>query len=331
MDLQPWADAGWDDFSLRLDSGVTTGITVSEETAATFEDKRVQKARQEVQGGAGKRIVGSILHRNWGDTAKAICMMHPLPDGKFLLAIGFMGTLSGPTDWIANLNLMAATGFHTGFAKLCDQFESSLDEIEFPHTAEALGMKKLTLREVLQSLKRSDSRFRLWMAGHSRGAAMMQIFAHRLLYRYQITPQNFVGYGFASPSVASANSLRDPAAYPLYHILNTDDAVPRVGGLIHLGLSLNYAPDDAFRKAMYVQSTSVTPEETELMRPFMDSIQDTLSLLIGLMGFITCIQQEKGDAATQAMQLFTGGFLSVLRIIPGADAFAARHTGQLVT
>lgn len=197
------------------------------------------------------QVMSALRQRERSDTIKAVCMMHPLPGGQFLLAIGFMGTGKRFYDWISNFRFTTEEGFHKGFYQLCTYFEQGAESIVFPATAKALGLEKLTLGEVLSEMKSLSSRFRLWMAGHSQGAAVMQVFCHRLMTDWGVLAQNMTGYGFALPTVATGRLVQDPAAYPLYHILNSDDMVPRMGALLHLGLCLEYPADDDFRERCY--------------------------------------------------------------------------------
>ena len=84
-------------------------------------------------------------------------------------------------DWISNFRFTTEEGFHKGFYQLCTYFEEAQKASCFPPTAQALGLEKLTLGEVLSEMKSLSSRFRLWMAGHSQGGAVMQVFCHRLM------------------------------------------------------------------------------------------------------------------------------------------------------
>lgn len=126
-------------------------------------------------------------------------MMHPLPGGQFLLAIGFMGTGKRFYDWISNFRFTTEEGFHKGFYQLCTYFEQGAESIVFPATAKALGLEKLTLGEVLSEMKSLSSRFRLWMAGHSQGAAVMQVFCHRLMTDWGVLAQNMTAMASLRP------------------------------------------------------------------------------------------------------------------------------------
>ncbi|MEG2317010.1 MAG: hypothetical protein RSC91_12360, partial [Clostridia bacterium] len=308
LDIDPWVEAGWNDFSIQIDnvlqSGVTHGESASGErmrnalnTWKLIRAKAALNARNPVS-----QVLSALRQRERSDTIKAVCMMHPLPDGQYLLAIGFMGTGRRFYDWISNFRFTTEEGFHKGFHQLCRYFEESAESIVFPETAAELGLEKLTLNEVLAEMRSGSSRFRLWMAGHSQGAAVMQVFTHRLMTDWGVQVQNMVGYGFASPTVATGRLAYDPAAYPLYHLLNSDDMVTRMGAVLHLGLCLQYQANDAFRATTYGLSTlPADVAARDALRPYQLQMVDTASILLYSTAFLQCIAEEKGEESLSAL------------------------------
>ena len=236
------------------------------------------------------QIAGALRQRDRSDTIKAVCMMKPDGEGRWIAAIGFMGTGSRFYDWISNLRFTPEEGFHRGFAQLCESFEWNAEEIVFPAAAQALGLEKLTLGEVLSEMRSLSSRFRLWMAGHSQGGAVMQVLAHRLITDWGVLPQNMTGYGFASPTVATGRFVYDPAAYPLTHILSADDAVTRMGALLHLGLCMEYTPDDAFRAAVYEEGGKAEVDFSFVTQRMLDMP----SALLCMSAMMEVLAEEKG-------------------------------------
>ena len=155
---------------------------------------------------------------------------------------------------------------------------------------------------MLSELQSPNSRFRLWMAGHSQGSAVMQIFTYRLITDWRVLPQNMVGYGFASPTVVTGLPVADPAAYPLIHILNSDDMVTRAGAIAHLGLCLEYPANDELRKAVYdLSDLPADVEAREMLRPFFQQMTDTPSILLHLSALLICLAQEKGEDGLDAI------------------------------
>ena len=312
LDLEPWMHSGWTDVSIQVDNRLASGVTVGESESAASDRVRnlmnvwkVARARQALRTrNPLSQLRGALRQRERSDTIKAVTMMHDAPGGRFVVAIGFMGTGSRFYDWFSNFRLMADQGFHRGFAQLTDTFEQSADRILFPDTAARLGRPMLTLRDVLAEMRAPDSRFSLWMAGHSQGGAVMQVFCHRLLDEWGVLPRHVVGYGFASPTVASGATGRDPAAYPLCHLLNADDLVPRVGALMHLGLCLRYScgDGDALRAAAY--GWEDTPEACDLRaqaETLMEPITDTPTMLTAMAALSETVLSEKTGENLEAL------------------------------
>jgi hypothetical protein len=159
-----------------------------------------------------------------------------------------------------------------------------------------LGLKTLTLADVLEEMKSLNSRFSLWMAGHSQGAAVMQVFCHKLMNGWGVLPQNMLGYGFASPTVATGRLVYDPAPYPLFHVLNSDDVIPRMGALVHLGLCLEYQAGPAIRSACYGWNEEKTDAALrESLKPFFLPMTDTLQALEACVAFCYCLLEEKAE------------------------------------
>lgn len=337
LDLEPWIEAGWDDFSIQIDdtlqSGITHGQSADGERMRTLlnalkvaRSKAALRERNPVA-----QVMSAMRQRERSDTIKAVCMLHSLPNGCYMLAIGFMGTGKRFYDWISNFRFTTEDGFHKGFHQLCTYFEEGAESVVFPRAATELGLEKLTLGEILMEMRSLSSRFRLWMAGHSQGGAVMQVFTHRLITDWGVLPQNIVGYGFASPTVATGRLVYDPAAYPLYHILNSDDMVPRMGALLHLGLCLDYTADDALREATY--GLSALPADMaarEALRPFQQSMVDTPSILLYSTAFLQCLAEEKGEEGLNNLMAHRWAVTAVDRVLAAAGDKAMDLLDRLI-
>jgi hypothetical protein len=310
LELGPWLRAGWTDVSVQVDNRLESGVTVGESAGAATERYRsllnawkLARARMALkERNPVAQAMGALRQREKSDTIKAVTMLHPTDGGRYVVAIGFMGTGTRFYDWFSNFRLTSQNGFHKGFSQLTAYFEQSAERILFPDTAAALGLPSLTLRDVLAEMRRADSRFSLWMAGHSQGAAVMQVFCHRLLDVWGVLPRHVVGYGFASPTTAAGDTGRPFAAYPLYHVLNTDDLVPRVGALAHLGMALEYRADAPMRDAAY--GWSAEPAEAELRRcadALLTTVRDTPTLLTAIAAFLETVVREKTEESLTAL------------------------------
>ena len=287
LELDAWKEAGWNDFSILIDDSLQSGM----DHGGVKSRFKLFKARAALrEWNPISQITGALRQRERSDTIKAVCMMKPDGEGRWIVAIGFMGTGDRFYDWISNLRFTPEEGFHRGFAQLCESFEWNAEDIVFPSAAQALGLEKLTLGEVLSEMRSLSSRFRLWMAGHSQGGAVMQVLTHRLINDWGVLPQNITGYGFASPTVATGRFVYDPAAYPLTHILSADDAVTRTGALLHLGLCAEYEPDDAFRAEVYKDGEKADADFAFLS----EDMRDMPSALAHMSALLEVLAEEKG-------------------------------------
>ncbi len=302
LDLEDWLAAGWTDVSIQIDNTLQSGVTREESTEgeqmqAAINAWKLYRAKSALrERNPIAQVLGALRQREKSDTIKAVTMLHRQGPGQYVVAIGFMGTGSRFYDWFSNLRFATEEGFHKGFSQLTEYFEESAPHILFPNTAGELGLEHLTLSDIIAEMKSPSSRFFLWMAGHSQGGAVMQLFCHKLMTDWGVLPQNMVGYGFASPTVATGRLAYDPARYPLYHVLNSDDIVPRMGALLHLGLCLQYQATDPMREHCY--GWSQEPEEVavrEALRPFSLQMTDMPSIMEMMVAFLDCILEEKGE------------------------------------
>ena len=310
LEMESWMRAGWSDISIQVDNHLQSGVTVGESESAGSERIRtllntwkITLARMALrENNPVAQVMGALRQRERSDTIKAVTMLHPAADGRYVVAIGFMGTGSRFYDWFSNFRFTSEDGFHKGFHQLTEYFEQSADRILFPATATALKMQSLSLRNILAEMRDPDSRFSLWMAGHSQGGAVMQIFCHDLLEHWGVLPRHVIGYGFASPTVSVGSTGRDPAAYPLYHVMNTDDMVPRIGALKHLGVCLRYDADEALRNAAYGWSSD--PEAVKARNraeALLGRIEDTPTMLETITALCETIAEEKTEESLNAL------------------------------
>ncbi len=330
LNIVPWQKAGWCDFSFQIDDVLesdpqlpTSRISTAQDAAfhrlAELHRMRRARAALEARSPVGQ-MMAALRQKDGSDTVKAVCMAHPLPGGRHLIAIGFMGTGKRFYDWISNLRFTNEEGYHSGFYQLCRHFEQMAGSISFPITARRLGLSRLTLSDILRELRRPDSRFRLWMAGHSQGGGVMQVFTHRLIHQGGALPGHICGWGFASPTAAFSGLTDRPFDLPLWHVRNMDDLVSRVGAEMHLGRCLDFFPDEAFRSRCYRLSPLPADESCRRwLRPFLTRERSTADNLLSLTGLILCIADEKGEdamgglmdrpllpAAMERLRLFAG-------------------------
>ena len=307
LDITPWMAAGWRDFSFQIDNVLESGPSpeassrISTPEDGVFQQLASLNRMRRAQAALRARnpltqVLAALRQREASDTIKAVCMAHPLPDGRQLIAIGFMGTGKRFYDWFSNFRFSDEEGFHKGFLQLCCHFEAAADHIFFPETAAAMGLAQLTLSDILGSLRTPDSPFRLWMAGHSQGGAVMQVFTHRLLHQQGVLPRHVCGFGFASPTAASARLTPTPGDAPLWHLVNRDDLVPRIGAQVHLGRCLEWEPT---RRGEVYRYSSLAADQAcrAWMEPILYRIRDTADNLLHVTALMLCAAEEKGEDA----------------------------------
>ncbi len=303
LDVEPWMRAGWTDFSIQIDNQLTTGLKAREEDGLAdrvqglIGSLKVTRARlQMVEPNPLSQLTGALRQRGVSDTIKAVVMVRKAAAERYVVAVGFMGTGMRFYDWFSNFRLGTEDGFHKGFAQLTQAFVKNENLIQFPDTAEALGLEKLTLADILTEMQAGSGRFSLWMAGHSQGAAVMQAYCSRLLHGMGIAGERIFGCGFASPTVAVSGAALEGERFPLYHVLNADDLVPRMGAAVHFGLCLQFTPDEAFRSAAYGWNQS--PEAAHARKAaerLTLHITDTPSFLTALAALLLAVGAEKPD------------------------------------
>ena len=235
-------------------------------------------------------------------TGKAITMIRAMEDGRFAVIIGFMGTGKRRMDWESNFRLAHPEGYHQGFLDLTRQFEENSGRIQFEQTAQLLGRPSLSLQDVLGACREKDSRFVLFAAGHSQGAAVLQLWMLRRLSE-GVLPGNMAGYGFASPSVAALPHQGRELA--LYHLINSDDLVPRVGLFYHLGRSFVYHAHKAFRDYCYCGWNS-----HPLFMRQLGMVKDhrgTMDMLALLIAYLEALSRMEQDKVAEAVALIAGG------------------------
>ena len=286
MDPDSWLQAGWRDFSMLVNRSLITGemlngtgSPLNDLTRATLQTlaKLKMSALNPVE-----QVLNLRQPEEESTSLKAIVMLRP-GDGLMTVAIGFMGTGKQLGDWIPNMRMAVQDGLHEGFLQLAQEFTEKLPHIAFPCAAGLLDRPGLSLKDIIDSLKQPGSPFRLWVCGHSQGAAVMQVFVDQLL-NAGVRAEYLCGIGFASPTVAHPGRAVPPGGYPVTHILNEDDLVPRVGAWLHLGECLVFTPSDADRLKMYGPAaqdpcTAEAHRQLQLARTAPDALMNGIAIL----------------------------------------------------
>ncbi|NLC33268.1 MAG: hypothetical protein GX781_08225 [Clostridiales bacterium] len=254
--VSPWLDAGWTDISIQADERLLGGVGVTQLADRPLYQRMVNEfvpvaARRVIKSNHNIKQIAGMLWKPTPSTrtGKAISMIHPLENGRFVVAIGFMGTGKRRMDWEVNFRLSHPENFHQGFLDTAIQFEENSEKINFDQTAALLDIPALTLKDVLEEASKPNSRFTIFATGHSQGAAVLQVWVWRQMQK-GLLRENVLGYGFASPSVTSlsADKIKN---YPIFHFSNSDDAFSKIGLFRHIGKGYIYHADDEFRAFCY--------------------------------------------------------------------------------
>lgn len=325
MAVNPWLCAGWRDVTIQVDGSLTGGLERVEAQGSAVQKLanawKLHRIRRRIrQRNPIGQVVGALRQWEKSDTGKVLVMLHPAEAGRHVVAISFMGTGGRFYDWFSNFRMTSEQGVHKGFLQLTRQFEENEEDIDFPETARELGLERLTLRHILEEAKNPNSRFTLWLCGHSQGGALMQIYAHHKITEDGILPANMVGYGLASPSVMTGDAVDDPAAYPLYHIFNSDDVVPRMGAQIHLGVCLIYPADEDLRSRCYAWPLDVeSARRRAKVWPILCRMTDTASCIEVGVAYLNALASYSPEEIVAGLSLLETR-LPIGRVIAAADS-----------
>ena len=322
MNIDPWIKAGWQDVTIQVDGDLTRGIEPSPKPVqwltSAWKLHRV-RSRMQQKNPIGQ-MVGALRQIEKSDTGKVLVMCHPAENGRYVVAISFMGTGARFYDWFSNFRMVSEDGMHKGFLQLARQFEENEKDITFPQTAHLLGLENLTLRQIIEEARQPNSRFTLWLVGHSQGGALVQVYCRHKLEEDRVQPGNIVGYGFASPSVASGDAVQDPSAYPLYHIINSDDLVPRMGSQVHLGLLLVYPAGEELRRQCYPWPRDEQSVRNRIaLRPLMRQMRDTASCIEMGIAYFHVLENRSPEEMMSGMSDAAHRHPALRRVLTAAD------------
>lgn len=275
FDLARFFQSGWMDATLQVENRlfpqVDTGYAHKTPREFIRSGMRLHRAKSMLMP-ALTDVLRAMRQLVATDTGKAVVMALPAGGDRFVVAVSFMGTGRKFYDWFTNFKLSCRGGVHDGFLSTARLFEGNADRIEFPRVAQALGRRSLTLSDVLRECTQPLSRFRLLLCGHSQGGAVAQAYCHLLRDEHAVCMDHVAGYTLAAPTLVSADFPENPAVYPLYHLVNTDDLVPRMGACMRLGVDMRFTPDPAFRARHY----GYAPDDDPLPRAALRRIAASL-------------------------------------------------------
>lgn len=122
-----------------------------------------------------------------------------------------------------------------------------------------------------------------------------------------------------------------PEAYPLYHVLNGDDLVPRMGAQVHLGVCLLYSTDAALRSACYAW-----PRDTESVRrrkalyPLLVSMVDTPACMAMVLAYLDALATHTPEEMFIGLDMLgMGKRLPLGRLLAAAESRMEQLIGFL--
>ena len=312
MDVSPWLDAGWQDFSFQVDDMLLSGLSSR---------KSCEQAAQKARGKLDKldpisQFLGFRRQKEELDTCKAVVLSHPLSDGAHAVTVSFTGTTRRMYEWLGNLHIAEKDGFHAGFLQLTRLFEENAAKILFPRIAAQSGLPQLSLADILEEMRSGSRRYFLFITGHSQGAALMQIYACHLL-RSGVPASAVRGIGFASPAVAANRDLALAADYPLLNILNADDLIGRIGGRMHIGMCKVLPSGAVYRQTCFGSNANEPVVQSALA--FLRGIRHTEDAMLAAIALLETLNRLPEQSAEELL----GDIISSL--IP--DKLAGRLRG----
>lgn len=298
LEEKNWILAGWQDILYR-----GTAVTATPED---YENTGLGSRVHSIFLKLRKNVSATLRNKEEKKLDRALFMARPLPDGRFVIAIGLIGTEMKLSDWAVNMRVANEAGLHQGFSSVSKEIMESLDNIPFRDTAKQLGLASLTLADIVEACRRPGSRFVLWLSGHSQGAAVMQILVLQLV-RSGVLPRYIIGYGFASPRVLYGGFPGDISDFPIFHILNRDDTVPKVGALLHIGRCRLYTPDEQSRRDWF--SEDWVDEDFRRLFSLAARIHSTADCMVFLTALLRTLYAMPDEDAAAVISEIMGHFL----------------------
>ena len=197
------------------------------------------------------QLYKSLAHKNKKgavmlSAVNATVATKKLDDGKTMIAIAFKGTdSSNINDALSDMyKAIDKDGFHKGFMFNAKQFYKKSDKVKF-----VIDGETVTLAQVLEEMKKDDSKYKMLVTGHSLGAAVADIYSGYFLSNDKIKSDNIVTVTYGTPKSCAKDFEYN--GNNIINIINTDDMVPTIGAEEHIGTCLYFTPSEDFRKTNY--------------------------------------------------------------------------------
>ena len=167
---------------------------------------------------------------------------------RYVVAIGIQGTSEGSiADILTDANIIKTDGNHLGFYNNAAALVDAGSNVTF-----AVDEGTITLAQIIEETKKSDSRYSLLITGHSMGAATADMYAAYFLGNAGVLQENFEVYTYAAPLNCSVANRDAYKFNNIFNILNRDDPVVHmVAAKARYGGDIFYTPNEEQRKSCY--------------------------------------------------------------------------------
>lgn len=248
-----------------------TDYTLIRDGVITKDSKRWSRQPRPLE-----HLVRTIREVYVTNSSKVLVLGSKVDENKYVIGISFSGTVYN-SEWLNNFKVNIVNGFHQGFLEIAHRFDLLSDKIEFPNISIELGEETvLTLENILQECTSPDSRFLLWVTGHSQGGAVAGCYIVDCLSNRNVLHDNIIGVTMATPTFAHARIGRSTTNYPIYNIINEEDIVTRLGSQIRFGVDICYKPTEEFRRRFYTNYPNpLYHDDMVNARDFLEEIKNT--------------------------------------------------------
>ena len=183
-------------------SAVGAAVSYDEEFAKQFlENCQFKEVKPENSSSKASTSKADDNHH-----ARYIIGHKKLANSTTLVAVLVNGYTSCSYEWISNFDV-GESGYHKGFSKAADEVTAKVNKY-------------------IKDQNINTKKIKIWVTGHSRGAAVTGMVAVKLNEKYGI--KNVFAYGFATPNGVPSDMAKKINSSNIFNIVNPGDFVPYV-------------------------------------------------------------------------------------------------------
>ena len=133
----------------------------------------------------------------------------------------------------------------------------------------------------------------------------MQVYTLHKLREDHVLPCHLLGCGFASPKVTVPGAVEAPEDFPLYHIISSDDLVPRTGALVTLGQRLIFPSTQRQRDASYgLANDDQSVRNRAAVQPILDAMTDMPHVILYMSALVMLLRDLPAEEAFDILSRF---------------------------